>query len=384
MNSTKFDSDFFPELGDSLKWSKYRDKDVIAMWLADTDFPINEPILSSIKMRLENPRFGYGVPPDNLKEVICQHCLSRYQWEIEPDWITFTPGVTKGLNIVRAMTIDIKRRQCGLTYTPVYPRLMTSVPSIPFINYQLPLKLSSSKWRMDFSYFNTNSFSDVGVFFLCNPHNPVGRVYSREELEKIANICISNDWLICSDEAHCDLTLNNNKHIPIASISPDISDRTITLMSPGKTFNISGLEFSFSIIENENLRKSYRSVCDGLVGDPNLLSYHAAFAAYSCSEPWITNQKMILERNALQVFNHINSIPGLSMQSIEATFLAWIDVSNLSSPNPQRLFEKHGVGLTEGAIFGSNDFVRLNFACSKDLLDKALSRIEEACDEGLM
>lgn len=368
----------FPGKYHSLKWSRYQGKDVIPLWLADTDFPVSPKILSSIKHRLELSHLNYGIIPEELKDIICQYCFSRYRWKILPEWVVFTPSITIGLNIVRTLVTTTNNKHAGVTFIPTYHRLMKGVAAIPFQHYLYPLQLSSEQWHMDLSMVDTVPVQ-AGVYFLCNPHNPVGRAYTKEELISIAELCIAKQWLICSDEAHCDLLLGDHQHIPIASLLPEISRHTITLMSPGKAHGICGLGFAFAVIENPHLRSVYQSVCDGLVGDVNVLSIPAAMAAYTENTYWLQQQQLILERNASEVFNRINAIPYLSMQQVEATFLAWIDVSKLSVDDPQRFFESHGVGLADGHLFGVKGFLRLSFGCSWHTLDEALSRIEHAC-----
>ncbi|NVK36378.1 MAG: aminotransferase class I/II-fold pyridoxal phosphate-dependent enzyme, partial [Gammaproteobacteria bacterium] len=212
----------------------------------------------------------------------------------------------------------------------------------------------------------------------CNPQNPVGKVYSRDDLLALAAVCIEHDLIICSDDIHCDLILNGKQHIPIASLSQEISQRSITLMAPSKTFNIPGLDLAFAIIENPELRTCYSQLMDGLVGHVNILGVPAAIAAFKHGEPWRQALIEYLRDNCELIENSINNLPCISMRPVEATYLAWLDVSELQLENPQKYFEQYGVGLSAGKDFGDDQYVRLNFGCQRPLLTQALQRIEKA------
>jgi cystathionine beta-lyase len=214
------------------------------------------------------------------------------------------------------------------------------------------------------------------LFLLCNPHNPVGRVFNNEELISLASICSKHDIVISSDEIHCGLLLEPGKrHIPIASLSPEISNRTITLMAPSKTYNLPGLGCSFAIISNPDLRKNFNAAMNGIVPRVNTLGYTAAIAAYRDSRDWHASLLDYLRGNRDLVLSCINKMSGLSSRKIEATYLAWIDTRKSGIQDPVRFFENAGVGLSDGKEFGMPGFVRLNFGCRRELLEKALERM---------
>ena len=213
---------------------------------------------------------------------------------------------------------------------------------------------------------------------LCNPHNPIGKVYSCEELQALADVCIENDLIICSDDIHCDLILNGKTHIPIASLNADIANLSITLMAPSKTFNIAGLDSAFAIIPNQALRAQYIELMDGLVGHVNILGVKAAIAAFKYAEPWRKDLIAYLNENRALVESKVNALNGVSMRPVEATYLAWINIANLKLDHPQKYFESYGIGLSPGSDFGDDDYVRLNFGCQQPLLIEALARFERA------
>lgn len=365
---------------DAIKWKRYKNKDILPMWVADMDFHVADEILNAIKSRCDHGVLGYGSDSPELNELIVQHCKKHYDWDIQADWIVLTPGVVKGLNIARAMAME-NGKTAGTTALPVYPHLMQQSPILKFENQTFWAKPSGDNWELDIQAFKNSITDHTGLMLFCNPHNPLGKVYNKDELEAIANVCIKHNLIMCSDDVHCDLILNGKKHIPIASLNQDIANLSITLMAPSKTFNIAGLDCAFAIIPNSVMRKQYSKLMYGLVGHVNILGSQAATAAFKYGEPW--RQKLIpyLQGNHQLILDRINSIKGISMRPSEATYLAWINVADLKLDNPQKYFEQYGVGMSAGAEFGDNDYVRLNFGCQRSLLAEALNRIETGVNE---
>lgn len=362
---------------DSIKWKRYKGKDILPMWVADMDFQVAPEILNAIKERVDQGVLGYGSDSPELRELIVKHCLHHYDWSIEPEWIVFTPGVVKGLNVARAMSIE-NGKAADITALPVYPHLMSHAPILDMENYEFRAKPNGDTWSLDLAELKKVMNPDIGVMLLCNPHNPIGKVYSRDELNEIGKLCVKHDLIICSDDIHCDLILNGKKHIPIASLSDDIAQRSITLMAPSKTFNIPGLDMAFAIIPDIKMRTHYSKLMEGLVGHVNILGMSAATAAFKYGEPWRLRLIQYLKDNHQLILDRVKNIQGLSMRPAQATYLAWLDVSQLQLDNPKRFFEKHGVGLSAGSEFGDNNYVRLNFGCQRPLLVQALDRIEKA------
>ena len=235
------------------------------------------------------------------------------------------------------------------------------------------------RWVLDFAALEASITPNSKMLLFCNPQNPAGTVYTKDELEQLHAICKRHTLLICSDEIHCDLILDEEKkHVPIATLNEDAANRTITLMAASKTFNIAGLGFGFAIISHEKLRQQYKDVVRDKMPDINVLAQVATEAAFKHGEPWRLCQIKYLRDNRDYLLKEINSIEGLKMYPLEATFLAWIDVSALQLEEAGKFFEDAGVGISPGAYFGDANFIRLNFACRKSLLEESVKRIKQA------
>ena len=362
---------------DSIKWLRYKDKDIIPLWVADMDFQVAPEIMQALHERVDHGVFGYGSDSAELKQLIVQHCQQHYRWEVKAEWIVLTPGVVKGLNVARAIAAQ-QGKPAGITALPVYPHLRKHAPIIAFEDQQFICKANGGSWSLDLTQMRAQLTDKTGVMLLCNPHNPIGKVYSREELQALADVCIENDLIICSDDIHCDLILNGKTHIPIASLNADIANLSITLMAPSKTFNIAGLDSAFAIIPNQALRAQYIELMDGLIGHVNILGVKAAIAAFKYAEPWRKDLIAYLNENRALVESKVNALNGVSMRPVEATYLAWINIANLKLDHPQKYFESYGIGLSPGSDFGDDDYVRLNFGCQQPLLIEALARFERA------
>lgn len=243
----------------------------------------------------------------------------------------------------------------------------------------VPLRREGDRWTFDLERFERELSNRSRVLLLCNPHNPVGRRYEPDELRGVAEICLRCNVVICSDEIHCDLVLDGGRHVPIAKLSEEIAARTITLMAPSKTFNIPGLNCAFAIIPNVELRKPFKKAREGIVPGTNALGYAACLAAYRDGEPWRAALIEVLRRNRDIVYRTVNEeIPGLSMDQVQATYLAWIDTTELGLSEPAKFFEQAGVGLSDGADFLGPGYVRLNFGCPEKTLREGLDCMKRA------
>jgi cysteine-S-conjugate beta-lyase len=362
---------------DSMKWHRYHGRDVLPMWVADMDFPAPPAVLEAVHRRVDHGVFGYAAPPEGLVEVIVKRMAERYGWAIRPAWIVWLPGLVSALHVVcRACAGDGDE---VLTFTPIYPPFLSAPPLSGRSLKTIPLQRGDGQYEVDAEAFERSIADRSRVLLLCNPHNPVGRRYERRELERVAEICLARDLILCSDEVHCDLILDGGPHVPAATLGPEIAARTITLMAPSKTFNIPGLNCAFAIIENAELRGRFKKARSGIVPATNVLGYAACLAAYHDCEPWRLALIDYLRGNADLVHRFINEeIPGLSMDRVEATYLAWIDTRPLNLPHPARFFESGGVGLSDGREFGSEGFVRLNFGCPRATLLAGLERMKRA------
>jgi cystathionine beta-lyase len=377
--STQFDFDTPIERRGtaSLKWERYRGRDVIPLWVADMDFRSAPAIIDALRQRVEHGVFGYPVAPDELISVVIAMLARCYAWKVEPKWIVWLPGLVTGLNVAcRAVGGDGDE---VITSVPVYPPFL-SAPRYSRRNLvTVPLHYRGGRWRFDPERLEQAITRRTRLPLLCSPYNPAGRVFERGELEGIVEICKRHDVLICSDEIHCDLVLDPDRtHIPTATLGSDVAVRTITLMAPSKTFNIAGLGCSFAIIPGPELRQRFLKVMAGIVPGVNALGYAAALAAYRDAGAWHGALLEYLRGNRETVAQAISRMPGLSMASVEATYLAWIDARETGLENPTHFFEQAGVGLSDGRDFGAPGFVRLNFGCRRAILEGALQRMNAA------
>ncbi|MGE6472050.1 MalY/PatB family protein [Serratia proteamaculans] len=359
---------------DSVKWDKYRDRDIIPLWVADTDFPSPPAIIAALQQRIAHAVFGYSHPSPELIEVFTRRMLERYGWRINPEWLIFLPGMVCGLNLcVRAFTAE---GEGTLAPSPIYPPFRKAAKFAGRSQLSVPLRLQDRRWLLDFSAIAGQLNGKEKLLLLCNPQNPGGTVYRRQELLQQHAFAQAHELIVCSDEIHCDLLLEpGGEHIPFATLNDDAAQRSITLMSPSKTFNIAGLGASMAIIPNPELRQKLVRARSGIVPEVDVLALVAAQAAYQHGQDWLDALLIYLRANRDLVTERINAMPGLLLQPIEATYLAWIDCSQLAVDNPHAFFEQAGVGLSPGLDFGDRYFVRLNFGCRRELLLQALDRM---------
>ncbi len=373
---TGFDTVIERRNTDSVKWDRYRDRDILPLWVADMDFASPPAIVRALQERVAHGVFGYGNAPQGLLEAILAHVADHNGWMLRPDWIVWLPGLVTGLNL--ACRATGAPGDAVLTLTPVYPPFLSAPGLAARRLVVVPLRLASDRYTIDWDALEASVTRDTRLFLLCNPHNPVGRVYEVEELERLARFCERHDLTLCADEIHAGLVLDaSRRHRSIANLDPEFAQRTITLMAPSKTFNIPGLGFSFAVIPDPALRARFRGHMKGIVPDINVLGFAAALAAYREGEPWRRALIEYLRRNAETLIASIRTMPGLGVAMVEATYLAWIDARSLAVENPQRFFEAAGVGLSDGADFGAPGFVRLNFGCRHALLEEALGRMRQ-------
>ncbi|KMV30729.1 aspartate aminotransferase [Photobacterium swingsii] len=359
----------------SIKWSKYADQDILPMWIADSDFAVPTAITDALHQRVDHAIFGYSHAPERLTQLIVDRMATRFNWQIEPEWIVYLPGLVCGINLcVRAFTDD---QQGVVTPKPIYPPFMSSIKLAKRPLSTIPVTLQNQRWLPNLQH--AELATNTKLMLLCNPLNPGGTVYNRQELTQTLAFAQQHDLLVCSDEIHSDLILDEHaSHIPFASLNEQAAQRSVTLIAPSKTFNIAGLGASMAIIPNPELRRRFNKTKLGIVPDVNALAYTAAQAAYEHGEDWLNQQIGYLRENRALLTAEINAMPFLKLHPIEATYLAWIDASALPVPNPHTFFERAGVGMSPGADFGNKQFVRLNFACSRALLVEALNRMKTA------
>ena len=363
---------------DSLKWHKYADKDIIPLWVADTDFKSPPSITDALSKRVDEGVFGYGGQAELLSSAFIDWAKSRYNWQVEKEWLIFLPGLVPALNtVLRTFTQDNERSICP---HPIYPPFMSAAKFANREQSYAYLIEQDNRWVMDLASLEKSLIGNERLLMLCNPQNPGGTAYHQQELLAQLAFAEKHNLIVCSDEIHCDLLLSEDiTHIPFASLNDKAANCSITLMSPSKTFNIAGLGASIAIIPNKQLRLQFTNAVAGIMPYLNILSYSAAIAAYTDKSGWLEQQIGYLRNNRDYVYQEINQIKGLKLLPIEASYLAWIDASQLPVENPYHFFEEAGIGLSAGNEFGNDKFVRLNFGCTKQLLEQAMLRMKLAC-----
>ena len=358
----------------SLKWDLYKGKDIIPLWVADMDFQTSPAIITALHAHVDHGVFGYTLVPDELIDVVIERLAAQYGWKIQRDWIVWLPGLVTGINVSCRAVGDIGDEV--LTMTPVYPPFLSAPENSSRKLRSVPLVEKTGGWEIDFDLLKRAITPRTRMLLLCSAQNPTGRVFTRDELATLAQICERHDIVICSDEIHCELVLDKGiEHIPTAALGPEVERRTITLMAPSKTFNIPGLGCSFAVISYEPLRRQFLRGMKGIVPHVNALGYTAALAAYRDSRDWYLAMIDYLRENRDSAERSIEAMPGLSMHHVEATYLAWIDTRQTGMKDPVKSFEEAGVGLSDGKSFGAEGFVRLNFGCPRSVLEEAFQRM---------
>ncbi|NVN99665.1 MAG: putative C-S lyase [Geobacteraceae bacterium] len=359
------------------KWEKYAGRDIIPLWVADMDFRSPPSVIEELEKRVQHGVFGYTVTPPELIETVQAMLLSEYGWQVPKEWLVWMPGLVCGINLSCRAACELG--EAIATFTPVYPPFLSAPRLAGLELITCDLRCDGDLWSMNLEELEKRLTPETRLLLLCSPHNPVGRVWTRDEQLALLDLAERHDLIVCSDEIHSGLVLDQDKqHIPFATLSHEAEQRTITLLAPSKTFNIAGLGCSIAIIADENLRHRFRRVMAGVVPSVNQLAYAAAYAAYKGGEEWRQSLVEYLRGNRDLVIEKIGEMPGLKAWPVEATYLIWIDARGLGVADPGAFFENAGVGLSDGTPFGAPGFLRLNFGCSRSLLVEALSRMKSA------
>ncbi len=367
---------------DSQKWQKYAGRDILPLWVADMDFKSSPAIIAALQERVATGMFGYARPVKSTVDAFVNALEQRYGWRIDPSWLVWLPGLVVGLNLTAEAYAEAGEEV--LTLTPVYPPFMSAPKNGGRVSVQVPFRLDAParRWEIDWEALEKAVTPKTRLFFLCNPHNPIARVWRREELEKLGAFCVRHNLVLCSDEIHCDLILEALPHIPTALLGDEIARRTVTLMAPSKAYNVPGMGTSIAIIPDAQLRARFVRAAAGVMAEVTGLGYVACEAAYRDSEPWRQQLIQYLRGNRDYLLDFVRrELPGVHVEApIEATYLAWLNVSSLKLADPIAHFEAHGVGLSDGAFFGSpkGTHVRLNFGCPRATLTEALVRMKRA------
>jgi cysteine-S-conjugate beta-lyase len=359
------------------KWGRYAGRDILPLWVADMDFPAPPEVLVALRQRIDHGVFGYTHPWPSLTRAVVDGIARDHDWHIEADWLVWLPGIVTGLNLAcRAVAPPGSK---VFTATPVYPPFLAVPGNNDCALRTVPLEERAGRWEWNRTATEAALDDATRLFLLCNPHNPTGRVFDADELAWIVSLAERHDLVICSDEIHCGLVLDESSpHRPTATLSPQAARRTITLMAPSKTWNIPGLYCSFAIIPDASLRRRFTHAMRGIVPTPNVLGLVATEAAYRDGHAWRQSLLAYLRGNCDVVMEEIVRMPGLRTTRPEATYLAWLDCRASGIENPAGFFEAAGVGLSDGAPFGMSGFLRLNFGCTRATLREALRRMRSA------
>ena len=363
----------------SVKWNKYGSRDILPMWVADMDFACAPAIVAALRKRIDHPIYGYSEPTSGLLDATIDHLRSEYGWKVERDWIVWLPGLVVGLNVVcRAFG---REGADVMTAVPIYPPFLSAPANAARNAVRVQMVESNGVWGWDMAALERAITPSSRLLLLCNPHNPVGRVFSRDELQEIADACVRHNMILCSDEIHNGLILDTDKcHIPVASLGEEIAQRTVTLMSASKAFNLPALGCAYAIASNPEVRTKLKKAMAGIVHHVGLMGYVATEAAYRNGKEWQLALLDYLRGNRDLVEREIPKMAGLRICHAEATYLSWIDARGLQTGDSLNFFNDAGVGLYDGALFGTPGFLRLNFACPRSSLEKALERMARATE----
>jgi cystathionine beta-lyase len=376
-----FDQEIDRSQTTSSKWEKYAGRDMLPFWVADMEFATPDFILDAIRTRLDRQIIGYTRTPPEIVEAF-QNWLARcYAWTVPEEWLVWIPGVVPGVN----MTARAVAEPDGgvLIPTPVYYPFLSVPDNAGQTSIPVPLARVGPRWVMDFDALQ-NAVDDhnpgkARVLLLSNPQNPTGRVYTKSELTMLADFCLKNDLTLCSDEIHCAILLDEQaRHTPIASLYPEIAERTVSLFAATKTYNIPGLPCAVAVIPDPGLRRAFEQAEAGLLPNISPLAFTASTAAFADQGDYLTELLDYLRGNR----DRLAEVVGERMGPVEATYLAWIDVSDTSiARHAGAHFEQHGLGLSNGADFAGQGFVRFNFACPRVMLERGLERLAAALDD---
>ena len=374
MDHVNFDEIIERRRTGSYKWDRYAGRDILPLWVADMDFRSPPAVLAALRNAIDHGIFGYTEAQSSLVEAVREHASRHYDWNLEPEWFVWLPGLVPGLNLAcRAVG---EPGDAVLTATPIYPPFLRSPGLAGRELLATPLRQRDGRWEWDFEALAQAMASKARLLLLCHPHNPVGRVWTAEELTRLVELAKRLDLIVCSDEIHCDLILDPaRRHVPLARLHPEFAGRTITLMAPSKTWNLAGLGCSVALIPDAALRRRFRREMAGLMQPVNLLGLIAAEAAYREGEAWRLALIDYLRGNRRVLADWFAGSARLSWVPPEATYLAWIDARAVDPVNPLPAFEALGVGLSDGREFGLPGYLRLNFGCPRPLLEEAPERM---------
>jgi len=361
----------------------FKSNDLLPLWVADMDFKTPDFIVDAIKKRAEHEIFGYTFRPDSYFEAIINWMKRRHNWEIKKEWISFSPGVVAGLTF--AIESFSKPGDGVIVQPPVYFPFFDCVKGTKRKMIENPLKIENGRYTFDLEDLKAKIDKNTKLLMLCNPQNPGGMVWTREELVALTDICLENDIMIISDEIHSDLIFEGHKHIPLASISEEVAQNCMISMAPSKTFNVAGLTSSMVIIPNKGKFARYeRTIGVGHLGMGNIFGSIALEAAYTHGDEWLEQMLDYLWKNFQLVNDFMKTkLPRVKVMNLEATYLVWMDFTDYGMKNDDLmkfLLKNAGVALNDGGRFGTggDGWLRINIGCPRSVLQEALERLEKA------
>ncbi|MBN2349259.1 MAG: PatB family C-S lyase [Bacteroidales bacterium] len=354
--------------------------DVFPMWVADMDFKTPDFIIKAIKKRLDHEILGYTYRPESFNSSVVNWIKDRHNWKIKKEWISFSPGIVPAINlIILALTEPGDKI---IVQQPVYFPFFSAIKNHGRVVVNNPLTLRDDRYIMDFEDLKSKIDKDVKMLILCNPHNPTGNVWKKEELEQLAKICIENNILIVSDEIHSDLVYEKFRHTPLASLSEEISQQVISCYAPSKTFNLAGLSTSVIVCANPDILKRYNKTLDDIhVGSGNIFGMVALEAAYNGGKEWLEALLAYLQKNVAFIKSYFEeNIPKIKLIPPESTYMVWLDCRQLNLYKEELknfMLKEAKIGLSDGPIFGAEGigFQRMNIACPKILLEEAITNL---------
>ena len=356
----------------STKWSRYG-PDVLPFWVADMDFKAPPGLLKAVAERLRHGVLGYTDTPAPTQAAFIGWLRRCYGWEVSAEWLIWLPGVVPGMNLAGR----VAGGDSLLIPTPVYHPFLAVPRHAGKASITVALTLQDGRWVMDMERLEAALTPDTRALLLCNPQNPTGRIYERSELMALAELCRRRGLTLVSDEIHCELVLDpTRRHIPVATLAPDLP--TVTLFSPNKAYNTPGVGSAVAVIPDPVLRLAFRRAFGGLISHISPLAYAAAQWAYADETDWLPALNAYLRGNGDVLQDTVARLPGVAMTHVEGTYLGWMDVRELGLPALAEHFERHGLGLNDGAAFGAPGFLRFNFGCPRATLEAGLTRLERA------
>lgn len=376
----------------SVKWDfgkkLYKSEDILPMWVADMDFMAPTPVIEDLKKRLEHGVFGYTITDEDVEASIQGWFTNRYHWDISTDWITYSPGVVPSLHMIVESLTNVEDKI--MIQTPVYPPFFDVVKKHKRTLVENPLLLENGHYEMDYDHIEEEFKKGISLFILCNPHNPVGRVWKQEELERLGELCLKYNVIIVSDEIHADLIYRGHKHVPIASLSEELANNTISCYAPTKTFNLAGLQASYLVTPNSEIRTKVKNFFGKFgIGMLNTMGITAMESSYLKGEEWLENLIDVIEENKniveelIQPYHEV-----VQLIQPEGTYLLWLDFRSLKMNDDElKLFlqEKAKVGFNNGKSFGitGEGFMRMNIATTSENVKEGINRILKAIEEYL-